>query len=79
MTDKIAKKMAKIILSSNSADNLRLISELAQKMGVKVETIEEKSKGEKLIQQIEQGLKEVKEIQTGKKKRKSLNDLLDGK
>jgi hypothetical protein len=71
--------MKKIVLSSNSADNLRLISELAQKIGVKVETIEEKSKEKKLLHQIEQGLKEVKDIQTGKKKRKSLNDLLNGK
>jgi lysophospholipid acyltransferase (LPLAT)-like uncharacterized protein len=70
--------MGKIILSSRSADNLRLITELAEKLGVKVESLSTKKKENNLLQQIEMGLQDVKDIQNGKQKRKSLKDMLNG-
>ncbi|TCO11020.1 hypothetical protein [Natronoflexus pectinivorans] len=68
--------MDTIILQSNSKNDLKLIAEIAKKMGV---TVVKKNSSSSIMDEIEQGLKEVKLMKEGKLQKKPLNDLINGK
>lgn len=70
------KAMDTIILQSNSKNDLKLIAEIAKKMGV---TVVKKNSSSSIMDEIEQGLKEVKLMKEGKLQKKPLNDLINGK
>jgi hypothetical protein len=67
--------METLIIRSNSKSNIRLLMELAKKMGEKP-VIETKPD---IMAEIEESLKEVKQMKEGKKPKKTLGSLLNEK
>lgn len=63
--------METLVIHSKSKANIKLLFELAKKMGEKP-LIENET-----AQSIDKGLKDLKQILSGKKKAKSLDDLLN--
>ncbi len=67
--------MEVLIIRSNSKSNIKLLAELAKKMGEK--PILEKKMS--IMDEIEESLSEVKQMKEGKKPKKTLEDLLNEK
>ena len=67
--------MEVLIIRSNSKSNIKLLAELAKKMGEK--PILEKKMS--IMDEIEESLSEVKQMKEGKKPKKTLGDLLHEK
>ncbi len=63
--------METLVIQSKSKSNIKLLFDLAKKLGDKP-VIENET-----AQSIDKGLKEVKQILSGKKKAKTLDDLLN--
>lgn len=63
--------METLVIRSNSKKNIRLLFEIAEKIG------ENPVIESHVIQSIDRGLKEVKAILVGEKSAKSLDELLD--
>ena len=63
--------METLVIHSKSKSNIKLLFEIAKKMGEKP-LIENEA-----AQSIDKGLKDLKQILSGKKKAKSLDDLLN--
>ncbi len=68
--------METIVLKSNSKNDLKLIAEIAKKMGV---TVVKKTAVPSIMDELEQSLKEVKLMKDGKLKKNPLSDLLNDK
>jgi len=67
--------MEVLIIRSNSKSNIKLLAQLAKKMGEK--PILEKKMS--IMDEIEESLSEVKQMKEGKKPKKTLEDLLNEK
>ena len=67
--------METLIIHSKSKSNIRLLSELAKKMGEKP-IVETKTD---IMDEIAEAFKEVKQMKEGKKPKKTLRSLIDGK
>jgi len=69
--------METVVLQSDSKADLKLLIELAKKIGIEVKVI--KGEQSKLLDEIETGLKQVKKMRTGDLPKKTLMHLLNEK
>jgi hypothetical protein len=69
--------MQTVVLQSDSKTDLKLLVDLAKKIGIEVKVI--KGEQSKLLTEIETGLKQVKKIRNGELPKKTLSQLLNEK
>jgi len=69
--------MQTVVLHSESKEDLKLLVELARKIGIEVKVLE--GEPSELLTEIETGLKDVKKIRSGYLPKKTLSHLLNEK